>query len=638
MAVNSPEREIPQPVIGQIVSGLHAPIPKALDEIQVLCSQMHEAQRMCCHVLKRLRFISDLAHLGVLALPREVLNRYTRILYLYHEFLRKYANKKTVMRLVANRVILQKNFEFHRDIDRLFDVVDIPDGNGALIEWQAQWEEEREEQQAAFDKLSRSRASLTSELRDPQTQVEALTLLRFECNRLYNGYSPAELEILRAVFGVVKKFSGSELPTIPQWFIPPHEVHHELDAFAQGGYGKVYHGTLLDARVVVKCVVLDGERGRNTFVNEANVWFNANHTHVVRLFGACHVGLSPFFVCEYAGNGTLTSYLGSSDANRRRTWEKLYEASLGLHFLHSRQIIHNDLKCDNILVGTDGYAKITDFGLSSVLTASQALSAQKKVGAQRWKAPEILSGDRAPSYESDVYSFGMCIVQAVSGDFPWGTAKDVWIRHEVKQGLLPDKPGNFTDDQWRMVKEMCAFDPAERLKMAEIVAKLRVFAALECHEDDSAAAVASALPPQQHPLLPSISRLVDDGAPATLVDGSIIARVCRREAPHKPEQVKYKLELTTSDNKVLTCWKRFSEFREYRKYLLRHFGDKMTNFPMFPHRQPWGNKSEDSLGMRQRKLDAFLKALVQSEHVPLGILVNGDVVVFKSGKKTAMLL
>ncbi|KAF1328231.1 Tkl protein kinase, partial [Globisporangium splendens] len=621
-------------VAGPIVSGLFAPIPQALEEIRVLCSQMHEAQHMCNHVLKRLRFIEDLMHLEALTLPREVMNRYTRILYLYHDFLRKYANKKAVMRLVANRVVMQKNYEFHRDIDRLFDAVDVPEGNEALVNWQTEWEKERAEQQAAFEAMSTSRATLRAELRDSQTQVEALTLLRFECSRLYNGYTPAELQILRAVFGVVKNVSSKiELPMIPSWFIPPHEVQHDLEPFAQGGYGKVYSGTLLDSRVVVKCVDLDGEQGRKTFINEANVWFNANHTHIVRLFGACHVGIPPFFVCEYAGGGSLTSYLRSNLENQSRTWEKLHEASLGLRFLHSRRIVHNDLKGDNILVGSDGYAKITDFGLSSVQTASQALSAQKRVGAQRWKAPEILNGAEA-SYKSDVYSFGMCIVEAVSGDYPWHTASDVFVRRQVKRGELPVKPNEFTDDQWVLVAEMCAFDPVDRPEVAEIVTKLRSFSLEEKNMRSDMILVHDQQQEQRYRRLPSIAALPD----TVLATVRIIDHVVSRKAPHKSAQVKYMLELTTSDDIVYTCYKRFSDFRRYRKHLLARYGDQMAGFPMFPRRQLWGSKSTETIELRKKKLDEFLKMLLDSDGMPLGILVADDVVVFKKGKRTCMLL
>ncbi|GMF35632.1 unnamed protein product [Phytophthora lilii] len=89
-------------------------------------------------------------------------------------------------------------------------------------------------------------------------------------------------------------------------------------------------------------------------------------------------------------------------------------------YLHGRGIVHQDLKCDNIPVGSDGRAKLADFGLPTNKTNIQ-------LGAVRWKAPEQLtSGKCRPSKEADIYSFGMCIVQAVSGDIPWGQLPMLW--------------------------------------------------------------------------------------------------------------------------------------------------------------------------------------------------------------------
>ncbi|GMF24292.1 unnamed protein product [Phytophthora lilii] len=152
------------------------------------------------------------------------------------------------------------------------------------------------------------------------------------------------------------------------------------------------------------------------FEHEVGLWFGLNHPHVVKLFGGWHIG-TPFFVYEEANHGPLNKFL---NVQPKKVWEKLYEAALGLKYLYARGIIHRDLKCDNILVGSDGYAKLTDFGLS----ASDAAVDQGAVtGAVRWVAPECLDGCPA-TYASDIYSLGMCIIQAVSGKVPWAAIAD----------------------------------------------------------------------------------------------------------------------------------------------------------------------------------------------------------------------
>ncbi|KAF4319648.1 hypothetical protein G195_007057 [Phytophthora kernoviae 00238/432] len=176
----------------------------------------------------------------------------------------------------------------------------------------------------------------------------------------------------------------------------------------------------------------------------------------------------------------------ASSYRRCEAWQKLRQSALGLQYLHQHSIVHGDLKCDNILVAADGTAKLTDFGLSTIRSfvdskhETTTTATSSVVGAQRWKAPECLDGAPA-SFESDVYSFGMCVLQAVSGEFPWGPRMpDVAVRFHVKRGILPPRPKGFEDDaQWDFVKQMCCFDPQQRLKLPVVVQRLTRFADLE---------------------------------------------------------------------------------------------------------------------------------------------------------------
>ncbi|GMF19036.1 unnamed protein product [Phytophthora lilii] len=138
------------------------------------------------------------------------------------------------------------------------------------------------------------------------------------------------------------------------------------------------------------------------------------------MYGACHVG-RPFFVCELANFGTASAYLQEKPS--REVWWSLYRAALGLQHLHECGILHGDLKGNSFLVTGDEdktAIKLADFGLSAFVDrAETAAGNQGAIGAFRWKAPERLPG-AAPSFASDVYSFGMCILELSTGEYPWG--------------------------------------------------------------------------------------------------------------------------------------------------------------------------------------------------------------------------
>jgi serine/threonine protein kinase len=90
-------------------------------------------------------------------------------------------------------------------------------------------------------------------------------------------------------------------------------------------------------------------------------------------------------------------------------------------------------------VASDGSAKLSDFGLSTIRTCS-TLSGQLEglAGALRWRAPECLM--KSPSFASDVYSLAMCILEAVTDQVPFGRLDDEAVRENLRNGNIPERP------------------------------------------------------------------------------------------------------------------------------------------------------------------------------------------------------
>ncbi|KAL3660361.1 hypothetical protein V7S43_014515 [Phytophthora oleae] len=258
-----------------------------------------------------------------------------------------------------------------------------------------------------------------NELDSEDDQTEAAALLAFEARNQGDGGD--------AFTGVGAPQLSSTL--LPKWFIPSYEVelgHH----IATGSFGPVYEGKWLGADVAVKFIMTDqrNDENRKQFLREVDLWFSLSDKHLIRLYGACHVG-QPFFVCERAIKGTLQKVL-QTEKSLRRKWRYIHEAALGLQHLHDHGIIHGDLKGNNILVGDDGTAKLCDFRFASLASSSPKQLTDTEIdalGAVRWKAPECLLGS-GPTFASDIYSFGMCIIELLTGQYPWGaTLPDVAV-------------------------------------------------------------------------------------------------------------------------------------------------------------------------------------------------------------------
>ncbi|KAK1937121.1 putative serine/threonine-protein kinase/receptor [Phytophthora citrophthora] len=292
--------------------------------------------------------------------------------------------------------------------------------------------------------------------------------LKFERLRYSISYTVEELKIIEnAALEIAEAISNrrSSPLILPELFLPPYEVDSQVDkkVLGSGAFGSVHENTWLNTPVVIKRVLRSSTRGGKTipsdgeviFKHEADIWSSLTHPHVIALFGACHVG-QPFFVCEYAAKGTLTDFLEGSEGTttgRILAWEKLYEAALGLEFPHEHGVIHADLKGDNILIGEDERATLTDFGLSSV-ASDGASSSGSPIGALRWKAPEICY------ICFGYFSLGMCIIEALTGVFLWGRELlDAAVSFYVRRGRVPPASSSFTSSQWSQKSSTSEDDP-----------------------------------------------------------------------------------------------------------------------------------------------------------------------------------
>jgi len=150
---------------------------------------------------------------------------------------------------------------------------------------------------------------------------------------------------------------------------------------------------------------------------ELNIWKELRHPNILHFYGACSIAETPFFVCALMKNGNALQYLMKHpDTNRRKL---LLDAALGLEYLHGKNIIHKDLKAGNILIGEDGRACLSDFGLAEVKTRSTAARQQSTTpdqgktvveGTMGWMSPEQMEGGGV-SRQTDIYAFAMTIYE-----------------------------------------------------------------------------------------------------------------------------------------------------------------------------------------------------------------------------------
>uniref|UniRef100_K3WEX7 Uncharacterized protein n=1 Tax=Globisporangium ultimum (strain ATCC 200006 / CBS 805.95 / DAOM BR144) TaxID=431595 RepID=K3WEX7_GLOUD len=158
-----------------------------LAEIRMRCVQMYEAQGMCLHLFSRLEdTFRELESLDP-APSSDTYSVYTSILKRYLDFLGQQPTRGPVFRLVVNRVVVQRNLEFHEQINNLLERLNL----NVSPDWKSKWETFRDAQQKAFQTMSKM--TLLDNLRDVQRQTEALSLLMFEYHKVNSKYTESEL-------------------------------------------------------------------------------------------------------------------------------------------------------------------------------------------------------------------------------------------------------------------------------------------------------------------------------------------------------------------------------------------------------------------------------------------------------------
>jgi len=272
------------------------------------------------------------------------------------------------------------------------------------------------------------------------------------------------LRELRRVCG-----AGTTLP--PSHILSPQDLGGNLPPIAQRSSGDLYEGSLKGVKVRVKRIRVHPE-GTKIFYQEVVVWKHLKHRNIVPLIGITSDPLQ--LISEQMPGGDLVEYIKKlPDTDRVGL---LSDVAEGLHFLHSYNIVHGDLKGQSILVNGTGRARITDFGLAMVTQYLDSVrsASEDRNNMVRWTAPEILKqGTR--NKEADIFSFAMVMVEVFTGAVPFSGDPFSTAAFAILSGKRPPRPKGqrFTDQLWTLMQRCWDEDPLSRPEVSEVFKILR---------------------------------------------------------------------------------------------------------------------------------------------------------------------
>ncbi|CAI4046361.1 hypothetical protein N7582_003793 [Saccharomyces uvarum] len=201
-------------------------------------------------------------------------------------------------------------------------------------------------------------------------------------------------------------------------------------------------------------------------VREASLGQILYHPHICRLFEMCTMSNHFYMLFEYVSGGQLLDYIiqhGSLKEHHARKFARGIASAL--QYLHANNIVHRDLKIENIMISNSGEIKIIDFGLSNIFDSKKKL--HTFCGSLYFAAPELLKAQPYTGPEVDIWSFGIVLYVLVCGKVPFDDENSSILHEKIKKGKV-DYPSHLSIDAVSLLTRMIVVDPLKRATLKNV--------------------------------------------------------------------------------------------------------------------------------------------------------------------------
>lgn len=251
----------------------------------------------------------------------------------------------------------------------------------------------------------------------------------------------------------------------------PEEVFDIICKLGEGSYGSVYKALHKESGQVLAIKQVPVDTDLQEIIKEISIMQQCDSPYVVKYYGSYFKNTDLWIVMEYCGAGSVSDIMRL----RKKTLSEdeiatiLCDTLKGLEYLHLRRKIHRDIKAGNILLNTEGHAKLADFGVAGQLTDTMA-KRNTVIGTPFWMAPEVIQ-EIGYDCVADMWSLGITALEMAEGKPPYG---DIHPMRAIF--MIPTKPPpSFREpDQWSpefidFVSRCLVKNPEERATASEML-------------------------------------------------------------------------------------------------------------------------------------------------------------------------
>ncbi|KAI8607620.1 A kinase Mark2PAR-1 mutant, partial [Chytriomyces sp. MP71] len=257
-----------------------------------------------------------------------------------------------------------------------------------------------------------------------------------------------------------------------------HEEKHKyignyeiLKTIGEGSFARVKLAIHRLTKQKVALKIIDKERLPDEYSlknihREAQIMRLLDHPHIIQLYEVMETKKELFLVLEYAVGGELLDYIVSRGRLHEKEARKFFgQIVSALEYCHTLNIVHRDLKAENLLLDENSQIKISDFGLSNVFDRSKTLVTC--CGSPVYSAPELIEGRKYTGPEVDCWSLGINLYAMVIGDLPFADSNLTALYNSILKGVY-HVPDYVSADCKDLISRLLERNPEKRYTITQV--------------------------------------------------------------------------------------------------------------------------------------------------------------------------